>query len=79
MKPETIMPPNFMGRAANIMEEVRTRTSVDKIATEVIVAILQASLKEYYYDDYELGYSEGHSDGYSLGYALGCEDGYYAR
>ena len=41
------MKPEFMDRIAKIIAEVRTRTCIDKIDTEVIETILQASLNEY--------------------------------
>ena len=57
------MKPDFMDRAAKIIEEVRTRTCVDKIDTEVLKEILQEELNEYYNEDYSLGYDEGYSEG----------------
>ena len=44
----TITTPDFMGRVAKIVEEIRNRACVDKLAVEVITEILQASLHEYY-------------------------------
>ena len=87
------MKPDFMGRIAKIVEEVSARACVDKIDTEVIEAILQASLNEYctmvdeyYEEEYYIAitsaqhraYDEGHSDGYSLGYDDGYLDGHSA-
>ena len=40
MKTETTM--------AKIMAEIRTRTSIDKIDTEVLFEIVQAALNEYH-------------------------------
>ena len=73
------MKPDFMDRTAKIIAEVRTRTCIDKIDTEVLEEILQEELNKYYdelneyYDDV---YAEGRSDGYALGYADGRSDGY---
>ena len=90
---KTITTPDFMGRIAKIVEEVSARACVDKIDTEVIEAILQASLNEYctmvdeyYEEEYYIAitsaqhraYDEGHSDGYSLGYDDGYLDGHSA-
>ena len=86
---KTITTPDFMGRIAKIVEEVSDRACVDKIDTEVIKAILQASLNEYctiYEEEYYIAitsaqhraYDEGHSDRYSLGYDDGYLDGHSA-
>ena len=86
---KTITTPDFMGRIAKIVEEVSARACVDKIDTEVIEAILQASLNEYctMVDEecyiavsraQHRAYDEGHSDGYSLGYDDGYLDGHSA-
>ena len=68
------MKPNFMDITTKIITEVRTRTCIDKLDTEVIETevleeILQDALNEYYDDGYANGYSEGHSEGYSEGYS----------
>ena len=73
---KTITTPNFKSRTAKIMEEVRTRTYIDKIDTEIIVDILQDALEEYYHNDYNDGYYEGRSDGYALGYDDGYDDAF---
>ena len=90
MKTETITTPDFMGRIAKITEEVRARTCIDEIDTEIIEAILQASLNEYYTmvneyyeEEYYIAissarskaYDDGHSDGYADGYDVGYDDG----
>ena len=86
------MAPDFMGRIANIIEEVRTRTYIDGVDTEVIEEILQDSLNEYctllngYYEEeysiarrkaYAVGHSEGYADGYYDSRSVGYSDGYY--
>ena len=93
MKNETITTPDFMGRIAKIVEEVSARACVDKIDTEVIEAILQASLNEYctmineyYAEEYhnELSrarnssYDDGYDDGYDVGYDNGYSDSHSA-
>ena len=85
------MTPDFMGRIAKIVKEVRARTCIDKIDAEVIEEILQDSLNEYctllngyYEEEYYIAissarskaYDDGHSDGYADGYDVGHEDGY---
>ena len=70
------MKPYFMDITAKIIAEVRARTGIDIIDTEVLEEILQEELKEYYdelhecYDDklnecYDEGYDEGYYDGRS--------------
>ena len=91
MNTKTISTPDFMGSTAKIIAEIRARTCIDKIDAEVIEAILQASLNEYYtmVDEYyaeeyyiaissarSKAYDDGHSDGYVLGYAIGYDDGH---
>ena len=81
--------PNFMGRIAKIIEEIRTRTCIDEIDTEVLEKILQDELTEYYTllngyyeEEYYIAissarskaYDDGHSDGYADGYDAGCAD-----
>ena len=70
----TITTPNFKSRAVNIIEEIRTRTCINEIDTEVIVGILQDALEE----DYSLGYSDGYYEGHDAGYALGYDSAYDA-
>ena len=52
-----------------IIEEVRNRTCLDAIDTEIFVEFLKASLNEYCVKAYESGHSDGYSDGYENGYA----------
>ena len=81
------MKPDFMVRSAKIIAEIRTRTCIDTIDTEVLEEILQYELNEYYYelnecyDDklnecYDEGYDEGYSEGKYHGYDEGKYDGY---
>ena len=82
----TITTPDFMGRVAKIVEEVRNRTCVDKLDVEVLAEILQDSLNEYctmlneYYEEEfyiavssarSKAYDDGHSDDYADGYDIG--------
>ena len=64
----TIMPPNFMQGAAKIMAEIRNKTCIDDVDTEVIEAIVKDAIHQYYDD--------GHQNGYDDGYEHGCDDGY---
>ena len=79
------MTPNFMARATKIIAEIRTKTCIDDVDSEVIEAILQEELNEYYmmlnsYYEEEYynaissarskAYDDGYSDGYSDGYAM---------
>ena len=76
------MKPYFMDITAKIIAEVRNRTCIDTIDTEVLEEILQYELNEYYYelDEYYIndfynevsrahrtGYDEGHYEGYIAG------------
>ena len=85
MNTKTIMTPNFMGKTAKIIAEIRARTCIDDDA-EVIKEILQDELNEYcrmlcgYYEEeydtaissaYDEGYALGYDDGYSVGYSDG--------
>ena len=63
--------PNFMGSAATIIAEVRTRTCMDNIDIEVLKEFLQHALHECY----DAGHSDGHDAGYGAGYDAGYADG----
>ena len=83
------MKPNFRGRTAKIIAEIRNRTCIDDVDAEVIEEILQAALIKYcreldgYYDaGYAAGWVNGKSSlegdvdsAYDEGYALGYSDG----
>ena len=90
MKHETIPTPDFMGRIAKILAEIRNRTCIDEIEAEIIEELLQDSLNEYctllneyYAEEYYIAitcaehraYDDGHSDGYADGYDVGYDDG----
>ena len=63
------MKPDFMEKTARIIAEVRNRTCIDKIDTEVLEVleeILQDALNEYY-DELHGYYDAGYDDGYALG------------
>ena len=72
------MKPDFIDRAAKIIEEVRTRTCVDKIDTEALFEILQEELIKYRNElltyGHSIGYNEGYDDGYAAGYKRGVND-----
>ena len=84
------MKPNFMGKIANIITEIRIRTCINKTDTEVLENILQYELNEYFKElreYYDAGYDDGYANGksssegdvesaYDEGYALGYDDGY---
>ena len=67
-----------MDRAAKIVEEVRTRTCVDKIDTEALFEILQEELIKYRNElltyGHSIGYNEGYDEGYAAGYKRGVND-----
>ena len=80
------MKPYFMDITAKIIAEVRARTCIDKIDTEVLEEILQDELNEYYYelDEYYINdvynevsrarrtsYDDGYDTGYDAGYTAG--------
>ena len=69
------MKPDFMDRIEKIIAEVRTRTCIYKVDTEVIEDILQAKLVEYYNEAYTYGHIIGYDVGYDEGYDYGLEDG----
>ena len=88
----TIVTPDFMGRAANIIAEIRIRACIDKIDTEVIEDILKDELIKYHNEVFTYGHSIGYDDGYAdgksslaeavdsaheEGYELGYDEGYY--
>ena len=74
------MKPEFMDRIAKIIAEVRTRTYMDKIDTEVLEELLKDELIEYHNEvftyGHNTGYDDGYSDGYYEGHSNGYEDGY---
>lgn len=67
----------FTDRAAKIIEEIRTRTSIDKIDEEVIFEILQAEFKDCYNTGYDELCWESYADGKSNAYDKGYDEGYY--
>ena len=71
---KTITTPDFMGSIEKIIEEVRNRTCLDAVDTEVFVSFLQASLEEKYNIAISSAYDAGHSDGYDDGYENGYAD-----
>ena len=81
----TITTPDFMGRIAKIIAEVRT-TCIDKIdaeVLEVIEALLQASLNEcftmvdeYYEEEDYIAIASARSRAYAAGHSDGYADGY---
>ena len=82
MNTKTITTPNFMGKAAKIIEEVLARTCIDDVDAEVIKEILQNELKEYcsmlngyYEEEYYNELCSARSSAYEEGYALGYDDG----
>ena len=85
----TITTPNFMGKTAKIIAEVRARTCIDDVDVEVIKEILQDSLNEYYmmlngyyeeeyYNALNSARSKAYDDGYDDGYDVGYDEGHSA-
>ena len=88
MKTETIVT-DFMDRTAKIIEEMRNRSRINVVDTEVIEAMLKDAfneycdaLNEYYEEEFYIAlssarskaYDDGHSDGYEDGYDAGVAD-----
>ena len=76
------MKPYFMDITAKIIAEVRARTCIDIIDTEVLEEILQYELNEYYYelDEYYINdvyneVSRAHRTSYDGGYDAGYTAG----
>ena len=78
-------------RTAKIIEEIRNRSRINVVDTEVIEAMLKDALNEYYdalneyYEDKyystinsarNSAYDSGYDDGYSFGYDDGFSEGY---
>ena len=86
MNTNTISTPDFMGSTAKIIAEIRNRTCIDKIDTEVLEEILQDALNEYYsmVDEYYSMVDEYYAEEYynaissarSKAYDDGHSDGY---
>ena len=83
----TITTPNFMGKTAKIIEEVRNSICIDDVDTEVLKDILQDALNEYcrmlngyyeeeYYNELDSARSRAYDEGYDAGHSDGCDDGY---
>ena len=84
---------DFMARAAQIIAEVRNKTSIEEIDLEVLEVILQDELSEYHNEvftycnttGYDAGYDTGYEDGYmsisdeaaDRAYSEGYSEGYY--
>ena len=88
MKTETIMT-DFMDRTAKIIEEMRNRSRINDVDTEVIEAMLKDALNEYcdalneyYEEEYHnalssarnSAYDAGFDDGYDVGFDNGYAD-----
>ena len=71
MKTETIMPTNFMGQTAKIIAEMRARTCMDYVDTEVLEVILQNALDTVHNRAYDDGYDIGYGIGYDVGHKHG--------
>ena len=69
------MKPDFMVTLAKIIAEVRTRTCIDKIDTEVLEDILQKELIEYHNEAYTYAHNIGYDDGFNDGYDVGYDNG----
>ena len=80
------MKPNFIGKAAKIIAEIRTKTCIDDVDAEVLTEILKDELNEYcilldeyYIEEYSnalnsmrnKAYDSGYEDGYSAGHSAG--------
>ena len=65
------MKPNFMDRTTKIIEEIRNRSRINVVDTEVIEAMLKDALIEYHNEVFTYGHNIGYDDGYDDGYADG--------
>ena len=83
----TIMTPDFIGRIAKIIAEVRTIACIDDVAAEAIEKILQDELTEecrmldsYYWEEHYNKYcneiSSVRTGAYDAGYDEGYADGH---
>ena len=81
------MKPNFMDRTAKIIEEIRNRSRINVVDTEVIEAMLKDALNEecrmldsYYWAEYNNKYcneiSSVRNGAYEAGYDEGYADGH---
>ena len=80
---QTIMTPEFVGKTAKIIAEIRNRTCIDDVDAQIMEEILQASLNEYcmelegyYEEEYYIALSSARSKAYDIGYDDGYNDGY---
>ena len=75
------MKPDFMDRIEKIIAEVRTRTCITGIDTDVLFEILHAELSEYHNKVFAYGkttgYDEGYDDGYCEGSGEAADRAYY--
>ena len=89
----TITTPDFMGRIAKIIAEVRNRACIDDVDAEAIEKILQDELTEecrmldsYYWEEHHNKYCNeissvrngAYEAGYDEGYEVGYDAGQYA-
>ena len=85
------MKPEFMDSIAKIIEEIRNRSRINDVDTEVIEAMLKDVLIEYHNEVFTYGHNIGYDDGYAAGksslegdvdnaydegYSLGYSEGY---
>ena len=71
------MKPNFMDRTAKIIEEVRNRSRINVVDTEVIEAMLKDALIEYHNEVFTYARNIGYGDG--LNEAVATEEVTYDR
>ena len=79
MQIDTIMPPNFKGRAAKIVKEIQTRICIDDADVEILKGLLKDELElidECYEKEFYYAMSSVHSSAYDAGYDAGYADGY---
>ena len=60
------MAPNFMDRTAKIIEEVRNRSRINVVDTEVIEAMLKDEIIKYHNEVFTAGYDAGYDAGYNF-------------
>ena len=65
------MKPNFMDKIANIITEIRNRSRINDVDTEVIEAMLKDALIEYHNEVFTYGHNIGYDNGYDAGHEAG--------
>ena len=83
---ETIMPPKFKGKIAEIVKEIQTQICINDDDIKILDGLLKDELNEYYnlIDDYYaaeyyIAIEDARTSAYDNGYDDGYDDGYSAN